>query len=133
MKKRTHLQHVKERIDVIQFIQYPKCGTCRNAKKYLQEKGAQFVDRNIVEQPPTKEELREWIAKSRLDPRKWLNTSGRKYKELNLKDMVKTMTDVEIYELLSSDGMLVKRPILVCGDQVTVGFKPEVFDQVLGK
>jgi arsenate reductase (glutaredoxin) len=117
----------------VRFIQYPKCGTCRNARKYLESKGIAIEDRHIVEHAPTKEELREWIEKSGLDIRKWFNTSGRKYKELGLKDKLKDMSYEEMLDLLASDGMLVKRPILIHGDHVTVGFKPEAVDVLLAK
>lgn len=115
------------------FVQYPKCTTCRKAKKYLEEKGVSFEDRHIAENPPTKEELRTWVRKSGLDIRKWFNTSGQKYRELGIKDKLKTMSDEEILDLLASDGMLVKRPILVKGDRVTIGFKPEEVDKVLAE
>jgi arsenate reductase len=115
----------------IQFLQYPKCGTCRNARKYLEEKGVAFEERHIVEHSPTKEELRKWIEQSGLDIRKWFNTSGKKYKELGLKDKLKDMSAEDMLELLASDGMLVKRPILINGSRVTVGFKPEEVDKIL--
>ncbi|GIM44828.1 arsenate reductase [Collibacillus ludicampi] len=113
------------------FLQYPKCGTCRKAKQYLESKDVSYTERNIVENPPTKEELRSFIEKSGLDIRKFFNTSGQKYRELGLKDKLKTMTEEEMLELLASDGMLVKRPIIQSGDKVTVGFKPEEVDKVL--
>ncbi|GAX88613.1 arsenate reductase family protein [Effusibacillus lacus] len=113
------------------FIQYPKCTTCRNAKKYLESKGVVFEDRHIVDNPPTKEELRTWIGKSGLDIRKWFNTSGQKYRELGIKDKLKNMNEEEILDLLASDGMLMKRPIIVKGDKVTIGFKPDETDKVL--
>jgi arsenate reductase len=114
------------------FIQYPKCSTCRNAKKWLEAQEVPFTDRHIVEQPPTKEELRDFLEKSGLEIKKFFNTSGNKYKELGLKDKLKDMSVDEQLELLASDGMLVKRPILVHGDKVTVGFKEEEFQKVLG-
>lgn len=114
------------------FIQYPKCTTCRNAKKWLEAQGVSFTDRHIVEQPPTKEELRDLLAKSGLEIKKFFNTSGNKYKELGLKDQLKEMSIEEQLELLATDGMLIKRPILVHGDKVTVGFKEAEFQKVLG-
>ncbi|MCX7569764.1 arsenate reductase family protein [Tumebacillus sp. DT12] len=114
------------------FIQYPKCGTCRKAKKYLEEQGVAFADRHIVEEAPTKEELRSYLEKSGLDIRKFFNTSGQKYRELGLKDKLKSMSEEEMLDLLATDGMLVKRPILVRGSQATVGFKEEEFQKVLG-
>lgn len=114
------------------FIQYPKCGTCRNAKKWLEAQGVSFTDRHIVEQPPSKEELRDFLEKSGLEIKKFFNTSGQKYKELGLKDKLKTMSVEEQLDLLATDGMLVKRPILVRNGKVTVGFKEEEFQKVLG-
>lgn len=114
------------------FLQYPKCGTCRKAKKWLEEQGVAFEDRHIVEQPPTKEELRDFLAKSGLEIRKFFNTSGQKYRELGLKDKLKGMSEDEMLDLLATDGMLVKRPIFVRGGKATVGFKEEEFQKVLG-
>mgnify|MGYP006072849631 FL=1 len=105
------------------FIEYPKCSTCRRAKKYLEDKGIEFQDRHIVEENPTEEELTEWIRMSGLPVKKFFNTSGMKYKELGLKDRVPGMSDEEQSRLLASDGMLVKRPLLIDGDRVLVGFK----------
>lgn len=115
----------------IRFIQYPKCSTCRNAKKYLESKGAVVAEQHIVENPPAKEELRALIDKSGLDIRKWFNTSGQKYRELGLKDKLKNMSEEEMLDILASDGMLIKRPIIIHGDKVTIGFKPEEVDKVL--
>ena len=95
------------------FIEYPKCSTCKKAKKWLEKNNIEFIDRNIVEETPTVEELIEWIQKSGKELKKWFNTSGLKYKELNLKDKLVTMSDKEKIELLASDGMLIKRPVLV--------------------
>ena len=92
-------------------IEYPKCSTCKKAKKWLEENNIEFIDRNIVEETPTVEELIEWIQKSGKELKKWFNTSGLKYKELNLKDKLVTMSDKEKIELLASDGMLIKRPV----------------------
>lgn len=105
------------------FIEYPKCSTCRRAKKYLEDKGIEFQDRHIVEENPTEEELTEWIRMSGLPVKKFFNTSGMKYKELGLKDRLPGMSDEEQIRLLASDGMLVKRPLLIDGDRVLVGFK----------
>ena len=105
------------------FIEYPKCSTCKKAKKHLEELGVSFEDRNIVEDNPTKEELTEWIAASRNPVRKFFNTSGMKYRELGLKDRLPQMTDEEKIELLATDGMLVKRPLLIDGDRILTGFK----------
>ena len=91
------------------FIEYPKCSTCQKAKKWLDENKIEYVDRNIVTETPTKDELKKWITKSGLDVRKFFNTSGMKYRELNIKEKIKDMSEDEIYELLASDGMLIKR------------------------
>lgn len=116
----------------ILFYEYPKCGTCRTAKKYLDAKEVSYEDIHIVENPPTQDQLRDYLEKSGLEIKKFFNTSGNKYKELGLKDKLKDMTVEEQLELLASDGMLIKRPLLVRGDKVTVGFKEEEFQKVLG-
>ena len=95
------------------FIEYPKCSTCKKAKKWLEEKNVEFISRNIVEETPTIEELTEWIKSNELDIKKWFNTSGLKYKELNLKEKLPNMSDEEKIKLLASDGMLIKRPLLI--------------------
>ena len=107
------------------FIEYPKCSTCKKAKKWLEEKNIEFEDRHIIEQTPTVKELTEWIKKSELDIKKWFNTSGIKYKELNLKEKLSNMSDKEKIELLASDGMLIKRPILISDKGIFVGFKED--------
>ncbi|WP_160678942.1 arsenate reductase family protein [Clostridium sp. C8-1-8] len=113
----------------VTFIQYPKCSTCRKAKKWLQDNDIDFVDRIINEDNPKKEELKLWLGKSGLSINKFFNTSGRLYKELNLKDKVKTASEDELLQILSTDGMLVKRPILIKGDTVLVGFKEEQWEE----
>ena len=105
------------------FICYERCGTCRKAKAWLEEKGVSYDLRPIKEENPTAEELRTWIAASGLSVRKFFNTSGLLYKELQLKDKLPGMTGEEMIALLASDGMLVKRPLLVGDDFVLVGFK----------
>lgn len=107
------------------FIQYPKCSTCKKAKKWLEENGVEFIDRNIVNESPSIVELKKWIETSGKEMKKWFNTSGLKYKEMNLKEKLANMTDDEKLELLASDGMLVKRPILITGKGVCVGFKED--------
>ena len=107
------------------FIQYPKCSTCKKAKKWLEENGVEFIDRNIVNESPSIVELKEWIKISGKEMKKWFNTSGLKYKEMNLKEKLANMTDDEKLELLASDGMLVKRPILITSKGVCVGFKED--------
>lgn len=105
------------------FVCYEKCGTCRKAKAWLEERGAAYDLRPIKEQNPTADELRAWIAASGLPVRKFFNTSGLLYKELQLKDKLPGMTEEEMIALLATDGMLVKRPILVGEDFVLVGFR----------
>ena len=105
------------------FIQYPPCSTCQKAKKWLDAKGVSYTDRHIKEQNPTYEELKEWYEKSGLELKKFFNTSGLLYKSMNLKEKLPAMTEEEQLRLLSSDGMLVKRPILVTENAVLVGFR----------
>lgn len=112
------------------FLQYPLCGTCRKAKKWLEENGIAYNNRLIVEENPTKEELKRWIPKSGLPIRKFFNTSGVVYKELKLKDKLPNMTEDEQIELLASNGKLVKRPLMVSEDTVLVGFKPEEWEML---
>lgn len=109
----------------ILFLQYPKCSTCQKAKKYLTQHNLSFEDRHIVENNPTKEELTTWWKLSGLPLKKFFNTSGNVYKEMKLKDKLVTMSEDEQLTLLASNGMLVKRPILIKGDTVIVGFKEE--------
>lgn len=104
------------------FIQYPPCSTCRKAKKWLDEKGIKYQDRHIVENNPTKTELKAWYELSGYDIKKFFNTSGKVYRESGMKDKLGSMTEDEIFEVLASDGMIVKRPILVGKDFVVVGF-----------
>lgn len=105
------------------FVEYPKCTTCKKAKAWLESRGVSFDDRNIKEQNPTEDELRRWHALSGLPLRKLFNTSGLQYKALELKDKLPTMSADEQFALLASDGMLVKRPVLVGGDFAFFGFK----------
>ncbi len=110
------------------FIEYLKCTTCKKAKKWLEENNIKFEDRNIVEETPTVKELTEWIERSGQDIKKWFNTSGLKYKKLNLKDKLVTMSNKEKIELLASDGMLIKRPVLVSYKGIFTGFKEEIWN-----
>ena len=114
------------------FVEYPKCTTCQKAKKWLVEHQVEFEDRHIVEQNPTKEELKQWYAMSGLPLKRFFNTSGMKYKELQLKDKLPSMTEEEQLELLASDGMLVKRTLLVGEDYAVPGFKEAVWMEILG-
>ncbi len=102
------------------FLEYPKCTTCKNLKKELKENGVEFDERHIVEDNPTYDEIKKFHEKSGVDIKKFFNTSGMKYRELSLKDKLPTMSLEEKYELLSSDGMLVKRPLLITDDTVYV-------------
>lgn len=113
------------------FIDYPKCSTCKKAKKWLEENEIEFSDRNIVEENPTYEELSRWINKSGIEIKKWFNTSGSKYKELNLKEKLITMPDDEKIKLLASNGMLIKRPVLISNNGVYVGFKQVKWEEIL--
>lgn len=103
------------------FIHYPKCTTCKKAKKWLEEQNISLEERDIKEKPPTYSELRSWHQASGLPLKKFFNTSGLVYKSMNLKDKLKDMSEEEQLQLLATDGMLVKRPILVDGDKVYVG------------
>lgn len=107
------------------FVEYPACSTCKKAKKYLKDHDVKFIDRHIVEDTPSAEELKDWWKRSGLELKKWFNTSGNVYKEMKLKDKLKDMSEEEQLSLLSSNGMLIKRPILVTEDVVYVGFKEE--------
>lgn len=112
------------------FIEYPKCSTCKKAKKWLEENKIEFIDRNIVEETPTQEELSNWIEQSGQEIKKWFNTSGLKYKELNLKEKLANMNDREKIELLSSNGMLIKRPLLISDNGIFIGFKEENWEKI---
>ncbi len=114
------------------FICYPKCTTCQKAKKWLEVHGIAFEERHIAEDNPTAAELEDWQAKSGLPLKRFFNTSGMKYRELSLKDKLPAMSDEEQLALLATDGMLVKRPILVTDKTVLVGFKEAEWEQVLG-
>lgn len=113
------------------FLEYPKCSTCRKAKKWLEENNIDFIDKMIVEENPTKEELKTWYEKSGVKLSKFFNTSGKLYREMNLKDKVKTSSEDELLEILSSNGMLVKRPLLIKDDLILIGFKEEEWDEKL--
>lgn len=113
------------------FIEYPKCSTCKNAKKWLKENNVNFIERNIVTQTPTIEELTEWIAKSGKEIKKWFNTSGLKYKELNLKNKLTMMEYKQKIALLASDGMLIKRPLLISEKGIFVGLKKEEWERLV--
>ena len=105
------------------FVCYPKCSTCQKARKWLDERGAAYELRDIKEDNPTEAELRAWVKKSGLDVRRFFNTSGMQYRALALKERLPSMGEDEMYALLASDGMLVKRPLLITDDTVLVGFR----------
>ncbi len=105
------------------FLCYPKCTTCQKAKKWLEEQKIEYTERHIAENNPTYEELKEWHEKSGLPLKKFFNTSGLLYKEMQLKDKLVTMSEEEMLQLLATNGMLVKRPLLINGETVLVGFK----------
>lgn len=115
------------------FICYPKCTTCQKAKKWLNDNGIVYEERHIKEQNPSAVELANWQGKSNLPLKKFFNTSGLVYKALALKDKLPTMSDTEMLAILATDGMLVKRPILIAGDRVLVGFKADQWEQVRGQ
>lgn len=113
------------------FLQYPPCTTCKKAKAWLDERGVTYEARNIKEENPTAEELKAWQEKSGLPLKKFFNTSGLAYKALGLKDRLPTMSEEEQYQLLASDGMLVKRPLVVGEKFVLVGFREAQWQEQL--
>ena len=115
------------------FLEYPPCSTCKKAKKWLMDHGVEFTARHIKENNPSYEELKQWQEGSGLPLKKFFNTSGLVYKSLGLKDKLPTMTREEQLDLLASNGMLVKRPIVVTGDAVLVGFKEKDWEKLLQK
>lgn len=112
------------------FIEYPKCSTCQKAKKWLTENNIDFIDRNIVEENPTVDELSTWFKQSGLPLKRFFNTSGMLYKEQNLKDKLPTMSEEEQLKLLASNGMLVKRPLLIGEDKILIGFRPDDWEKL---
>ena len=113
----------------ILFNEYPKCSTCKKAKKWLDDHEIRYDDRHIVENNPSKDELKEWLAKSNKPVRKFFNTSGRLYRELGLKDKLDSMSEDEQLEVLASDGMLIKRPLVVGDDFVLSGFRAKEWER----
>ena len=112
------------------FICYPRCTTCKKAQKWLDDNGLQYELRDIKENNPSYDELKEWYAKSGLPLKRFFNTSGQLYKNMELKDKLPAMSEEEQLKLLATDGMLVKRPILVNGDTVLVGFKEAEWEKL---
>ncbi len=113
------------------FIEYPKCTTCQKAKKWLDDHGITYTDRHIKENPPTYEELKAWHARSGLPLRRFFNTSGLVYKAMNLRERLDGMSEEEQLRLLATDGMLVKRPLVVRDDLVLTGFKEAEWARLL--
>lgn len=113
------------------FVQYPKCSTCRKAKNWLDEHNIEYESRHIVEENPTAEEIEKWYVKSGLPLKRFFNTSGKIYRENKIKDKLSDMSEAEQFELLATDGMLVKRPIVVGDDFVLVGFKVNEWEEKL--
>lgn len=113
------------------LLWYPKCSTCQKAKKWLDEQGVSYEVRDIKENNPNKEELEEWYRKSGLELKKFFNTSGLVYKSMHLKDKLPQMSESEKLELLATDGMLVKRPLLVTEEKVLTGFKEADWKEVI--
>ena len=120
----------KEAIRML-FLEYPKCSTCQKAKKWLDEHQISYEDRHIVESNPTFEELKDWYERSGLPLKKFFNTSGMLYKEMKLKDKLPEMSEEEQLKLLATNGMLVKRPLIVDGDRVLTGFKMAEWEALL--
>lgn len=111
------------------FLEYPKCTTCQKAKKWLNEHNIEYTDRHIVEDNPSYEELKEWYEKSGLPLKKFFNTSGMLYKEMQLKDKLPVMSEEEQLQLLAANGMLVKRPLIINGEKVLTGFKETEWEE----
>lgn len=114
------------------LLEYPKCSTCRKAKAWLDERGVAYEDRHIVEDNPTADELRLWHERSSLPLKRFFNTSGMLYREMGLSEKLPTMTDEAQYELLATNGMLVKRPLLVTETAVFPGFREAQWAEALG-
>lgn len=115
---------------MIQFFGYPKCSTCNKASKWLNENGIEFENNHIVETPPSVKLIKEMLATTNIELTKLFNTSGTKYRELQLKDKLPSMTKEEQIKILASDGMLVKRPLVFNGEYLTLGFKEEEFAHI---
>ena len=115
----------------MQFICYPKCSTCQKARKWLEVNHLEFTERHIVEENPSYEELKEWYAESGLPLKKFFNTSGMLYKEMQLKDKLPTMSEEEQLKLLATNGMLVKRPLIVNGNIILTGVKEAEWEKAL--
>ncbi|SDH61466.1 arsenate reductase [Alteribacillus persepolensis] len=115
------------------YYGYARCGTCRKAKRWLDEHGIPYNEHDIVQNPPSREVIEQLYKSSGLPLKKFFNTSGKKYRELGMKEKVKTADESELMDWLASDGMLLKRPIVTDGEKVTVGFKEDQFEEVWKK
>lgn len=113
------------------FVHYPKCSTCKKAKAFLDDRCVEYKERHIVEENPSFEELKKWYEMSDYPLKRFFNTSGMRYREMGLKDKLPHMSEEEQLELLATDGMLVKRPILIDGDRVRVGFKEKEWEEMV--
>ena len=113
------------------FIEYPKCSTCQKAKKWLDDRNITYTDRHIVENNPSYDELKQWYERSGIPLKKFFNTSGILYKEMQLKDKLPGMSEEEQLKLLATNGMLVKRPLIVDGDMVLTGFREAEWEKNL--
>lgn len=113
------------------FVEYPKCTTCQKARKWMEENGIAYTAKHIKEDNPSADELKQWHEKSGLDIKRFFNTSGMRYKEMQLKEKLPSMTLEEKYALLATDGMLVKRPLAVTQDGVLAGFKEQEWEEAL--
>ena len=114
----------------MQILCYPRCTTCKKAVKWLDEKGVEYEYRDIKEKNPKKTELKKWIKASGLPVKKFFNTSGQLYREMQLKDKLPGMSEADMIDLLATDGLLVKRPLLITDDKVLVGFKEAEWEEV---
>ncbi|HIV85337.1 MAG TPA: arsenate reductase family protein [Candidatus Monoglobus merdigallinarum] len=115
----------------MEFVCYKNCSTCKKAQKWLDENGIEYILRDIKSEKPTASELKTWYKNSGLPLKRFFNTSGMLYRSLGLKDKLNAMTEDEMLELLASDGMLVKRPIIVDGERVLVGFKEDAWSVLI--
>ena len=114
------------------FVEYPKCSTCKKAKAWLDARGVAYEDRHIVESNPTADELRAWHEASGLPLKRFFNTSGMLYREMELSKKLPSMSEQEMYDLLAANGMLVKRPLLINGETVLVGFREAEWEKAVG-
>lgn len=115
----------------VKIICHPRCTTCKKAEKFLEDNGIEFDFRDIREENPTKDEIKNWHKSTGLPLKRFFNTSGQLYRSLELKDKLESMSEEEQYELLSTDGMLVKRPVLISDDKILIGFKQSEWEDLI--